>query len=98
MDNNQYAALAGTLLSLAGFYFPGFKTWFEKQTSDKKQLVMLGLIFIAVGARFALGCLGRDHAFACSVDGAWDALFAYGLAIVFNAGIYKGINYVAGKK
>ena len=78
-------------------YIPGFKSWYEKLTAENKQLFMLGLLFVVVGGKFGLGCLGKDATFACTVDGAWNALVAYVLAIAANAGIYKATNYLPGR-
>jgi len=98
MDNNQYAIIAGALLSLAGFYLPWFNTWYKKLTAGNKQLVMLGLIFVAVAGRFGLACIGKDIAFVCDANGAYEALSAFVMTVVANAGVYKGVNYLATKK
>jgi hypothetical protein len=94
----KYALIAGALITLAGFYFPFFKDWYKKLTSDKKQTVMLVAIFVAVAGRFALSCTGQVDAYACSLNGGWDATADFVMAIVANAGIYKGVNYLADKR
>ncbi len=97
MNTTAYAAIAGALLSLAFFYIPGANGWYEKLMPAKKQWVMLGLLLLAVGGRFALACAGRDSAFTCDINGGWNALETFVWAIVANAGVYKSINYIAGK-
>ncbi len=91
---NQYAVIAGAFLALVFFYVPGLSSWYGKLPSDKKQLVMLAALFVAVGGRFALSCFGKDTAFACTDEGAWDALVQFVISVVSNAGVYKGTNYL----
>ncbi len=81
-------------MALLFFYVPGLSAWYEKLSSDKKQLVMLSALFVAVGGRFALACFGKDSAFACTDEGAWDALVQFVMAVVSNAGVYKATNYL----
>lgn len=94
MEQNQYAVIAGAILSVLFFYLPGLNTWYEKLASDQKQLIMLAAIFVAVFGRLGLACLGKDAAFACTYDGAWDALVQFVVAIIANAGVYKATNYI----
>ena len=95
MENaNQYAVIAGALMALLFFYVPGLNAWYEKLPPDQKQLVMLAALFVAVGGRFALSCFGKDTAFVCSSNGAYDALVQFVLSVVSNAGVYKATNYL----
>lgn len=94
MEIAQYSILAGALLSLIFAYVPGLKSWYEKLSAEYKQLVMLGALFVIVGGKFALGCIGRDATFTCDANGVYDALTAFILAISANAGVYKGTEYV----
>lgn len=95
MSDTTYAAIAGAILSLIFFYVPGAKDWYEKLPPAKKQWVMLGLLLLAVGGRFALSCAGRDAIFTCDVNGGINALETFVWAVVANAGVYKGVNYIA---
>lgn len=97
MPETGYAAIAATLLSLVFFYVPGAKDWYEKLEPQRKQWVIVGLLFIAVGGRFGLSCLGRDQAFACTLDGGYEALQSFVIAIAVNAGFYNGVKYIADK-
>ena len=94
MDTNQYAALAGIVLSLLFAYTPKLKDWYEIQPPANKQLVMLGLIFVIIAARLGLGCLGKDAAFPCTQDGIWQALQAFVVAIIANQGTYGATKYL----
>lgn len=95
MTENAYAVVAAAILSLAFFYVPGMKGWYDKLASEKKQWVMVGLLFLAVFGRFALSCVGRDSLFVCSTSGAMDAVETFIWAVVANAGVYGGIKYIA---
>lgn len=99
MNGNVYAATAGIILSLGFSYVPKLKDWYNAQSSQKKQLIMLGLIFLAIAGRFGLGCLGKDTTFQCNQDGVWLAAQEFAVAMVFNQGTYKATNYIGtGKK
>lgn len=91
----SFEMLAGVVVSLLFSFVPGFKEWFGKLTSEKKQLFMLGLLAVVVAARFGLSCAGRDQTFICSWDGAWMALEAFVAAVIANQGTYKATNYIA---
>ena len=91
---NAYAVLAGTILSLLFAFVPGLKDWYAKQESGTKQLIMLVLLFVAVAGRFGLSCLGKDNAFVCDANGAYDALVAFVYAAIASAGVYKATNYI----
>lgn len=95
METSEFAVIAGAALSLLAMVVPGFKTWYEKLGSEQKQLVMIGALAAVVAGRFGLGCVGKDAAFVCSWDGAYEALAAWVLAVVANAGVYKATNYLA---
>lgn len=95
MTDNTYAAIAGAILSLAFFYVPGLKDWYEKLVPEKKQWIMLACLFVAVAGRFALSCVGRDSVFVCDTNGAIDAVMTFIWSVVASAGVYKAINYIA---
>lgn len=89
MDVNQISLLSGSLLAILFEHLPGLSGWFEKQTPQGKRLVNLLSMVLVVGAAFGLACAGRYSGFACSADGAWEALTALVLAIAGNQGTYK---------
>lgn len=97
MEFNQvdkYAALAGTALSLILAFFPKVKDWFDKLEPDYKQLIQLGTLAVVVFGTYGLGFLGQTDAFSTDLQGLFDAVVAYVLAIVANAGTYKATNYL----
>lgn len=95
MNENAYAALAGVVLSLFFTYFPYLKDKYAQLRPDYQQLIQLGVLAILVFGRVGLGCLGKDATFQCSTDGLWQAIQAYILAILANAGMYKATEYIA---
>jgi hypothetical protein len=95
MSENTFGVLAGMLMSLAFAFVPGLKGWYEKLSSQQKQLFMLGALALIVGGKFGLGCLGKDASFACTADGGWLALEAFVYSAIANAGTYKATNYLA---
>jgi hypothetical protein len=98
MTENQYAAMAGTILSLVFAYFPYLKDKFEVLRPDYKQLIQIGLLAVLVFGRVGLSCLGKDNTFTCNNDGLWNALIAWGVAVIANAGVYKATNYIGKSK
>jgi hypothetical protein len=98
MTENQYAALAGTLLSLVLAYFPYLKDKFEVLRPDYKQLIQIGVLATLVFGRVGLSCIGKDATFTCDTNGLWDALMAFGVAVIANASVYKATNYIGMKK
>lgn len=99
MTENAYAALAGVVMSLIFTYFPYLKDKYAALRPDYQQLIQLGVLAILVFGRLGLGCLGRDPTFQCTQDGTWQAIQAYVLAVLANAGTYKATEYIfTGKK
>ncbi len=94
MNIETFGILAGAALSLLFAFVPGFKGKYEALSKERKQLVMLALLFLVVAGKFGLSCIGKDATFACTQDGAYEALVAFILAAAVNAGVYKATNYI----
>jgi len=88
MTPESLALLSGVILSLAFSYIPGLRTWYEVLDSDRKRLVMLAALFVAVAGTFALSCAGYGDQFACTTAGAYDAITVFVLAMVANQATY----------
>lgn len=95
-EDNALVLLASALLSLLFFYVPGFKTWYDKQQSSAKQLVMVGAIFIIVATQYGL-MLYRGEA-VLGADSVLAALTTFFVALATNAGVYRGIRYIGKSK
>lgn len=84
----------GAVLSLAGFYLPGFKGWYEGLASQTKQLFNIGVIAVVALAVWGLGWTGQVDIYSANVEGLWDVLVDVVYALVVNAGVYKSTNYI----
>ena len=92
---NGYIVLASAVISILAFYIPGFSDWYEKELPPKKkQLIMVAALFVVIAFTYGLGCMGKATAFACTGDGAFDAVTQFAIALAVNAGIYKSTKYV----
>ncbi len=98
MNKNQYAVLAGVVISLLFTYFPYLKERFSALRPDYQQLIMIGVLALLVFGQLGLGCLGKDATFQCTQEGAWQALQAFVTAVIANAGTYKATEYIGTKK
>lgn len=70
MDSITLGALAGSVSSLLFSYFPGLKSWFDVQPSDRKAFVnLLVLAMVAMGA-YLVNCYGiYDLGIVCDKSG-----------------------------
>jgi hypothetical protein len=94
---NSIALVVGALLSLFASYFPGFSAWFENLESAKKQLVMLGTLFVVTFGAYGLSFTGYLAWFTPDFSGFADAVVAFVLAMIANQGMYKSANYIVAK-
>ncbi len=88
------------LISILAWYIPGFKTWYEALASEKKQLFMVGLLFIVTVAVVGLSALGFLSVYAGPTwrEWVWYPLVDFVIAVIVNAGAYKATNYTLGKQ
>jgi len=93
MEQFNIGAVAGVILSLAFKYIPGLNAWYEKQTSQFKELFMLGMLVIVVAGMFGLSCLGWENYFACDQIGLKDALYVLVGAVIGNQGAYSMLSH-----
>lgn len=94
MNIEQFGIIAGAVLSILAYAVPGFNRWFDALAAEQKQTVMVLALLAAVAVKFALSCAGKDATFVCTWDGAYSAVTAFVLALVSNAGVYKGTNHI----
>jgi hypothetical protein len=89
MDSKILSAVAGIVLSLAFFYIPGLNEWYNKQTSQAKSLIMLGVMLVVAAASFGLACWGIfDIPITCDKAGAVGLFQAFVYALVANQATY----------
>jgi len=78
------SAVFGVFLSLFMSYFPGVKTWFDKQpTTNKRAVTAIGLFVVAVGA-YALSCANVIIVVSCTQAGVLALVSSYIAALVAN--------------
>lgn len=89
MTSEQLAALAGVLLSLAFFYIPGIRTWYEARDETQKSAVMAVAILAVALAVFALSCGAFIKVgITCDQNGLWQLATDYVAALVANQSTY----------
>lgn len=93
MESFSIGAVAGVILSLLFKYIPGLDKWYGELDPNTKELVMLGIMVLAVGGAFGLSCAGWLDVYACTEVGAKDAVFALVGAVVGNQGTYSLLKY-----
>jgi len=58
MNENVLIGAAAVLLSIAFNWLPKLKEWYTVQDGNKRRLIMLGALVLAIGAVFGAGCTG----------------------------------------
>lgn len=81
--------VVGVLLVLLGYYLPGFQGWFDTLASDKKQGVMLVLLFVVAAVTCLLSIFGLLTVYPVDPKAAvLAALVDFVIALCANAGVY----------
>ena len=93
MGNFEIGAVAGVVLSLLFKYVPGLSGWYEEQESQSKELIMLGVMVVAVAGAYGLSCFGWLDVYACGSEGLKQAVFALVGAVIGNQGAYSALSY-----
>lgn len=89
LTSELLVSLAGVVLSLLFSYIPGLRVWFAALVSEKKQLIMLGLIVVVSGGVFGLGCAGiLDIGLACDKGGVIALIKLLVAGIIANQATY----------
>lgn len=88
------------LVVVLAWYVPKFKDWFELLLPEKKQLFMIGLMAAVVLVAIGLSLLGFVNIYSGPTwkEWVWFPLVDFVIAILANAGMYKGTNYILGGK
>lgn len=94
--------IASALLSLALNYIPGLDTVWAGLDSKKKQLWIIGLMFLIVAVVFGLNCAKLFSKYipatTCDLVGAQDAFVAFLLAWAVGQGVNNGTKYMLSSK
>ena len=89
MESFNIGAVAGVILSLLFKYIPGLDVWYSEQKPTSKELIMLGIMVVAVGGAYGLSCFGWLDIYACGPEGLKQAVFALVGAVLGNQGAYS---------
>ena len=82
-------SIAGVVLSLLFSYIPGLRVWFASLVSEKKQLIMLGMLVLVTAGAFGLGCAGvLDIGLPCDKGGVISIVRLLILAVIANQSTY----------
>jgi hypothetical protein len=92
--------IVAVLLVLAAWYIPKFKDWYGALAPERKQLFMVGAMFVVVLFAVAGSALGFLAIYTGPTwrEWLWYPLIDFVAAIMVNAGVYKGTNYMLGPK
>lgn len=89
VSSEVLVGIAGVVLSLLFSYIPGLRVWYAALVSEKKQLLMLGLLVLVTGAIYALGCYGViDTGIACDKNGVVSLAMMLITGLVSNQAAY----------
>lgn len=84
------ASLAGAVLSLGFSYIPGLNTRFAGYTDTAKRLIMAILLLVVSAGLYGLQCAQIiTIGIACTQAGAFQIVWIWLLAIVFNQSAYS---------
>lgn len=89
VNSQVIVAISGAILSLLFSYIPGLRVWYASLISEKKQLIMLGLLVLVTGGIFALGCFDiLKTGIECSKQGVVDLVLMLIAGVVANQATY----------
>lgn len=100
MSAETLLLIAGVVLSLAFSLIPGLKGWYNKQESEIKQLIMLGLVVLSAATVFGLSCanvmadLWPAYAVDCSAGSLWLLVRYILFAVTGNVIAYRSTKYL----
>lgn len=89
MSSELLAGIAGVILSLLFEYMPGLHAWYNDLEDSKQKLIMLSALLVAALGVFGLGCLGRYDLVTCDVNGVWQLLEYFVLALIANQAAHR---------
>lgn len=92
MGVETLSGIAAIVLSLAFSYVPGLAPWYDPLPSDKKQLIMVGVLFVVALGSVGLACTGLAADFGLTVTcdrvGVLAVVQAFIAALVANQAAY----------
>jgi hypothetical protein len=86
-------------ISVLAWVLPKFKDWYDKLDPGKKQLFMVGVIAGIDLVVVLLSIFGFVHVYSGPTwrEWVWYPVVDFVIALMTNAGVYKGTNYIFSK-
>ena len=88
MTGEQLGSLAGIVLGLVFEYLPGLAKWYQAQEDNVQRLVLLGTMAVIAAVIFGTGCIGLNETFACTKEGAYEAIKVFVSGIISSQAAY----------
>ena len=96
----NFLPILSVLISILAWYIPGFNKWYEILTAQKKQLFMIGVLFVVTLGTVVLSMTGFLKVYSGTTwqQWVWYPVVDFVFAVITNAGAYKATNYLFEKK
>ena len=88
MTGDQLGTTAGVVLGLVFEYLPGLAKWYQEQEDNVQRLILLGAMALVTLTIFGMGCAGLSETFACTKEGAFEALKVFVSGIISSQAAY----------
>lgn len=88
MTGEQLGTLAGVVLGLFFEYLPGLAKWYQAQEDNIQRLILLGAMAVIALVIFGMGCAGLDDTFACTKEGAFEAIKVFVSGVISSQAAY----------
>ena len=88
MTGEQLGTTAGVILGLVFEYLPGLAKWYQAQEDNVQRLILLGAMLLVTLTIFGMGCAGLSDTFACTKEGAYQAIKVFVSGIISSQATY----------
>ena len=88
MTGEQLGTTAGVILGLVFEYLPGLGKWYQAQEDNIQRLILLGSMALVAGTIFGMGCAGLSDTFACTKEGAFEAIKVFVSGVISSQATY----------
>ena len=88
MTGTELGSVAGVVLSTLFEYFPKLSAWYNAQEDNIQRLVLLGAMALVAATIFGMGCAGLSDTFACTKEGAFEAIKVFVSGVISSQATY----------
>jgi hypothetical protein len=88
MTGTELGSVAGVVLSTLFEYFPKLSAWYNAQEDNIQRLLLLGAMALVAATIFGMGCAGLADTFACTKEGAWEAVKVFFSGVISSQATY----------